>query len=255
MNYYRSRYETDITRDYKVPQRFLDHLEARAALDRAEEERYGARKGQSVFAFTPFNRHHFSLMVSQTLEMTANGLYGYDEMQYLDGMITGWFCGFQESSRKSSQKSKGYAYTAGRESGSRLFHFLESETIIREVRDGRLPHDERFARYTPSTQKYLEIDFDRYMFHRNSIWHLPSNCDECAQLIKEENRIIGQLDGTEEDAQGYFECGMARSALRDMAFGKRFIREDAKKAKEFDELWEFLFGEKPRVNPYKISKH
>ena len=248
MNYY-NKYTTDIKRTYKVPQRFLDHLEARASMDRAKEERYGSQPGKSVFCYTPFSRHHFSLMVKETIQ--ACSWFRYNEMEFLDGMMTGWFCGYQEARRKELTKSKGYSYTAGLEKGSALFHFLESETIIRMVHDGRLPHDERFARLTPSTQKFLEINLEYLMEEKVDIWHLPRNCDECALDLHEDSRIIGRLDGTEDDADTRYERGMVRATLRELAYGRRFIREDAKKASEFDDLWQHFFGTNPKNNPYR----
>ena len=244
-----------IKKDFVIPERFMNVLVERASSDRARAESRGARKDLTVFAYAPFTKHHFALMVSKTV-MWAGGQSRPEKADdYLNGMITGWFVGYSASEHRDSDLNyKGYPYNEGRQRGSALFHFLESETLLFRIKNGEERSHPAYERIEPCIPKYLHIDFDKYIVNNGDIWHRPGHCDECDQLLDEEKRIIGQVDGDKEDADYRFACGLDKRMLRDLAQEKRFIREDAGRAVKWDEAWEFFFDKKPSWNPYRAKK-
>jgi hypothetical protein len=224
-----------IKKTYRIAPEFLEVLERRLVNDRAREESYGARKNLSPFMnYAPFNKHHFALMVEVAKRES------YNPLVYLDAMIAGWCIGYSVSRHEfSAIRHGGYTYNRGRRAGSALFHYLEDQTMDEET---LLP-------------KYLHLDFDSIITEKGFMWHLPSACDGCRELYRQQRRIVGQIDGDRLDANDRMWEMTTRSLMKEMVRRRPFIRIDDEKARKWDESWEFLFGEKPRVNPYKISKH
>jgi hypothetical protein len=224
-----------IKKTYRIAPEFLEVLERRIANDRAREESYGARKSLSPFVnYVPFNKHHFALMVEIAKRESANPLV------YLDGMIVGWCIGYSESRHSIHDiRQRGYTYHRGRAAGSALFHHIEEETMDDET----------------SLPKYLHLDFQSIINDNDFMWHLPKSCDGCKDLYRQQRRIVGRTDGDRLDASDRMWEMTARSIMKDTVRRRPFIRIDEEKACKWDESWEELFGEKPKVNPYKNLKH
>jgi len=197
----------DITKDYRIPERYMNVLESRIANDRAKAEERGGRKGLSIFAYTPFTKHHYALMVARTIEWSKqNHVFGNDE-EYINGMVSGWLVGFHpDRDIHPGRTLPGYSYVEGKQAGSRLFHWLEaSSTYQGDIVE--LP-------------KYLLVDTQQYI-DRGIMWHIPAWCEECSELLNTEERIVGRLDGDEDDADERFMDGLRREIIEEFEHRKK----------------------------------